>query len=313
MINAEALRPARGSRADRLILSLAARQHGIVARCQLLAAGLSPDAIDHRLATGLLVPVFRGVYRVGPLAAPNAGAMAALLACGDSAVISHRSAAVLLQILPPTHAERLNRSIDVTVPSGNRSHPGVRLHRVYSLHADEVTTHEGIRVTTSARTLLDLAACLTSRELEQAMAEALAMRSTTEAEIRETLARHRGGRGTRALQALLADGRPALTRSQAEERFLALIRKAKLPMPEANVVVERFEVDCYWREERLVAEVDGFAFHSSAARFESDRRRDATLAAAGVRVIRVTWRQLCDEPEAVAVRLGQALVRPTRR
>ena len=112
-----------------------------------------------------------------------------------------------------------------------------------------------------------------------------------------------------AIRALLAAGaEPAFTRSEAETRFLMLVRKAQLPAPATNVALRGYEVDFLWRAEGLVVEIDGFAFHSSSAAFECDRRRDAVLAAAGLRVLRITWRQISQEPEALLVRLAQALV-----
>jgi very-short-patch-repair endonuclease len=134
------------------------------------------------------------------------------------------------------------------------------------------------------------------RELERALAEAVAKRLAKHADMLELLGRHGQCPGAGRLRALLASGEPALTRSEAEEGFLTLIRKAQLRMPDVNVAVCGYEVDFFWRQEQFVVEIDGFAFHGTADRFESDRRRDAVLAAAGVRVMRVTWRQLEREP-----------------
>ena len=192
--------------------------------------------------------------------------------------------------------------------------PGIRVHYPGALSADEVTTRDAIPVTTVARTLYDLATCTTHRELERALAEAFALRLTTRAAVASLVARHAGRRGARRLQELLdSTSAPALTRSEAEERFLALIRKAQLPSPEVNAELEGYEVDFLWRAERLVAEIDGRAFHSSDRSFEKDRLRDATLLSAGVRVMRVTWRQIVQEPEALLVRLTRALGVPVVR
>jgi len=192
--------------------------------------------------------------------------------------------------------------------------PGIRVHYPGALSADEVTTRDAIPVTTVARTLYDLATCTTHRELERALAEAFALRLTTRAAVASLVARHAGRRGARRLQELLdSTSAPALTRSEAEERFLALIRKAQLPSPEVNAELEGYEVDFLWRAERLVAEIDGRAFHSSDRSFEKDRLRDATLLSAGVRVMRVTWSQIVQEPEALLVRLTRALAVPVVR
>jgi very-short-patch-repair endonuclease len=152
---------------------------------------------------------------------------------------------------------------------------------------------------TPARTLLDLATRLTPHDLERAVNEALVLRLTTPRDLILL------GRRSSALEAALTN-EPALTRSEAEARLLALIRAARLPPPRTNVKVTRYEVDFLWPGERLIVEVDGFAFHSSRAAFERDRTRDADLQAAGYRVTRVTWRQLIREPEAVVARVAGA-------
>jgi very-short-patch-repair endonuclease len=176
------------------------------------------------------------------------------------------------------------------------------------LELDETTTCKGIPITTPARTVLDLAADSTERELEQALAQAEARHLTSRRKLLLLLARYPGRRGVRALRRLLErDARPALTRSEAEERFLALIRKSGLPHPDVNVNLGRYEVDFLWREHRLVVEIDGYAHHSDRESFEADRARDAWLAAQGHTVIRVTWRQLVDEPEVVLARVAEAL------
>jgi very-short-patch-repair endonuclease len=187
--------------------------------------------------------------------------------------------------------------------------PGIRIHRVKSLDARETRTRFNIPVTSPARTLLDLAATHPAH-VEQALGEAYAKRLATAKELLSLLDRHPRHRGTRALRALVeADRAPARLRSEAEARLLALIRKAGLPEPEVNVREGPYVLDFLWRAHRLVVEVDGFAFHSSRAAFERDRCRDADLVARGLRVIRVTWRQIIDEPEAILVRLAQALAR----
>jgi very-short-patch-repair endonuclease len=296
-----------GLEPDGRILRLAADQHGVVTRVQLLAAGIGPDRVDRRLAAGVLRQVHRGVYVVGPVIAPWCREMAATLACGAPAVVSHRSAAAVWKLLPPEPADA---PVDVALPHGNRRRTGIRVHRMRSLQPDEVDRQEGIPITTPTRTLLDLAAVLGARDLERAAAEALAARLTSTRRLRTLLDRHAGRPGVGSLRALV-DDRPARTRSCAEEVFLALVRRAQLPQPDANAAANGYQVDFFWRTERVVVEVDGFAYHASRRSFEADRRRDAVLAAAGVRVIRVTWRQLEGEAEAVIARLAQVLA--TRR
>ncbi len=151
------------------------------------------------------------------------------------------------------------------------------------------------------------------RELERAVAEAFARRLVGRSRLLTFLDRHGGRPGAARLRALIdAAPGPALTRSEAEEGLLALTRKARMNAPATNASVAGHEVDFLWRAERLVVEVDGRRYHASSRRFESDRRRDADLLAAGVRVMRVTWHQILNEPEALLVRLAQALATPPR-
>jgi very-short-patch-repair endonuclease len=291
------------------VFDTAARQHGAVSRRQLLAAGVPRHVIDRRVRSGHLRPLHRGVYRVGPVAGPHAREMAAVLACGPGALVSHRSAASLWGLLPPGGDDA---AVDLTVAcSSRRERPGLRVHRTRWLPARDATERHGVPVTTPERTLFDLAHILRPRELERALAqgerEGLVERKALRAVVRQ---RSRSA-GVPLLRALLErdDAPPAFTRSEAEERLLALVRRAQLGAPATNVHVEGVEVDFYWRAQRLVVEVDGYAFHGGARRFERDRRRDARLMARGLRIMRVTWRQLTEEAEAVVARLAQALAR----
>jgi very-short-patch-repair endonuclease len=297
---------------ERVILDLAARQHGAVARRQLLEAGVAPDIVDRRLKAGRLRPVHRGVYEIPALASTNTPAMAAVLACGNGAVVSHWSAAALWRL----HAGRdRSEPVEVSVCRGDHSRrPGIRVHRVGALLSDEITEVERIPITTVARTLYDCAAEAPQRDLERIVAQALSSGLTDEAGLLALWLRCANRAGARRLRAIL-DSQPQLawTRSEAEERLLSLLRKAQMPIPATNVAVRGYRVDFFWRAERFIVEIDGFAFHSSARMFENDRRRDADLAAAGLRVVRVTWRQLVHEPEALLVRLALALARADAR
>jgi very-short-patch-repair endonuclease len=182
------------------------------------------------------------------------------------------------------------------------------VHRVDTLDRRDVRKLGGIPVTAPARTILDLAGVVGARELEQAMAEAQARRLVRRSDLLALLARNPRRPGIAALRTLLdPDHSPSLTRSEAEERFLALVKAAELPMPEVNVRIGRHEVDFLWRDRALIVEVDGFRFHSSRAAFERDRRRDAELAGHGFRVLRVTRRQIVDRPEASIARIATAL------
>lgn len=311
------------ARTDSLIREVAARQDGVVARAQLVRAGASGHVLDRRLRTGRLVPLHRGVYRVGPVEGPRQREWAALLSCSgpagiDDAVfpvgadavrsdvaLSHRTAAGLWGLLPPPPPDR---PVEVSGPRSLRARAAVRVHRVERLDADEVTRVGALPVTAATRTLVDLASRADIGDLERAVARGLRDGIVTEGTLGTTLVRHRGRRGARVLRRLLDGvGEPELTRSGAEARLLELVREGGLPRPRLNARVEGLEVDFLWRGPRLVVEVDGFAYHGNRAAFERDRDRDATLAAAGYRVVRITWRQLDRRPIEVLVRVAQAL------
>jgi predicted transcriptional regulator of viral defense system len=244
-----------GPSRERAIADLAARQRGVLTRRQLVAAGLSEHAIDHRLRSGRLHALYRGIYLLGHAApVPGARELGAVLACGPDSVVSHRTAAGLWKLLPHVPGE-----VEVTV-GGRRceSKRGIRVHRVAHLDPRDVRKLGGIPITTPARTILDLAATAASRELEQALAEAHARRLVRRTDLASLLVRIGPRPGIPALRSLLdADRAPALTRSQAEERFLALVRAAELPPPESNprgslpgrLSVARATPDC--RDQRL--------------------------------------------------------------
>jgi very-short-patch-repair endonuclease len=278
---------------ERALAAIAARQHGVVTTAQLADAGVGRNGASRRVADGRLRRLHRGVFLLGPLTGRWTREMAAVLACGVTAVLSHRSAAGLWRIRhvwlgPP----------EVTVTDGrSRGRPGIEVTRS-CLPAAETRWREGIRVTSPARTLLDLAAVTDQRELARALNEAQVLRLVTPRELAEVTGR--GRPGAKALRAALqAQFEPRFTRSEAEAAFLDLIRDAGYPAPEANVRILGVEVDFLWRAEKLVVEVDGFAFHSSRQAFERDRRRDARLQAAGFRVVRFTYRQIVDEPALI--------------
>jgi very-short-patch-repair endonuclease len=293
--------------ADDIILEIAARQHGIVARWHLLRAGVPAHTIDGRVKRGRLQRLHRCVYRVSALAGARQREVAAVLACGEHAAASHRTAAAVVGIA--LAGDELAVSVARGCPEPR---PGVRIHRV-RLPAEERTVSDGVPVTVPARTLLDVSAVSTSRELEQAVAQALRLELVSERELVRILGRYPHRPGAPQLRALLArDAAPAFTRSEAEARFLTLVRRAELPPPATNVRVCGYEVDFYWRVGNLVVEIDGLAYHSSRAAIARDRRRDASLLAAGHRVMRVTWADIVERPEATAVRVGQALLRGAR-
>jgi len=281
-------------RPESRILGLAGRQHGIVTSAQLLAAGWSPTVIRGRVRIGWLRRLHHGVYLVGPLQTPHTAAMAAVLA--TDGIVSSYPAAVLWDWRPP-------REGPMHVTAAGRTRAGIIVHRA-TLHPADITRRHGIPVTSAARTILDLAAA--GEELDRALNEAMLQRRVSPRSLNEQFSRYPRHRGTAALKPLL-ESEPHLTRSDAEIIMRDLIRKAGLPQPEANVRVEGFEVDLVWRAQRLVVEIDSWAFHSMRRSFEGDRRRDQLLVGKGWRVIRITARQLRYGPHAVVATLATAL------
>ncbi len=295
------------SSADAAIAALAKRQHGVIARHQLTALGLGRGAIRHRAECGRLHRLYRGVYGVGHVAlAPRGRLMAAVLAAGPGAVVSHRSAAALWGIAGG------GSPYDLLVPSRRRS-PAGRVTRTAALPADEQTVFDGIPLTTVPRTLLDLAAVLSPQRLERAVNEAEVQRLSDPLSLDDLVARYPRRRGTAAVRAILAQGRLGLdvTKSELELEFHAFLREHRLPRPEWQAELaasgRTFEVDCLWRAQRLAVELDSRTFHDAPTRFESDRARDRALSVAGWRVIRITWRQLHRERATLAADLRRLL------
>ena len=291
---------------DRAIAEAATRQYGRLTRAQLRALGLGDTAISKRAAAGRLHRVHHGVYAVGHRALPARGAwMAATLACGPGAALSHASAAALWEIAPEDPL-----GVHVTVATaGGRRRAGLVIHRDPTLAREEVWTRHGIRVTTVARTLLDLAGTLPTRALERALDQAAVARRLDVRALDALIARHRGHHRAAKLRAVLDRHRPGttFTRSQLEERFLALCDRHGLPRPAVNRIVAGLEVDFLFEAHGLLVETDGWRYHGTRAAFERDRRRDARLARAGYRTLRFSHRQLAEEPAAVAATVAAAL------
>jgi very-short-patch-repair endonuclease len=275
---------------DELIAGLAERQHGVVGRRQLGALGLGARAIDHRVECGRLHLVHRGVYAVGHRVLSQRGLwMAAVLACGPRAVLSHRSAGALWGIQPTGRA-----SIELTTPKRLHPRPGLHPHRAV-LPADEITIHNQIPTTTPARTLLDLAAVVPRQTLERALDEAEVLRLPGPALL---LARYPRRRGSANLRTLLLNARsPTPTRTKLEARFLTFLDDHGFDRPHINTIIEGYEVDAVWPKAKLIVELDGFATHGTRRAFERDRARDRRLTAAEWRVVRITWWALEDRGE----------------
>jgi very-short-patch-repair endonuclease len=294
---------------DPRIAALAERQRRVVARCQLAALGLGRRAIEHRLETGRLHPIHRGVYAVGhPLVSRHGHFMAATLVA-DGAVLSHRSAAPLLGVRP---ADR--RSVEITAPHWLRPRADLEI-RASALADDETTTQDGIPVTTVARTLPDLAAIVPYHHLERAATEAEIRRLGSPTSLADLVARYPTRKGTAAIRRLLAarDIGRNITKRELELRFLAFLDTHGPPRPRVNTKVDGREVDGLWPDQRLAVELDGFATHGTRHAFEQDRARDRALLLAGYRVTRITWRQLTAEPAALATELELLLTAPGSR
>jgi very-short-patch-repair endonuclease len=290
---------------ERAVNWIAARQLALVTTAQLRLAGVGRGFAESRCAKGSMRRLHRGVYVMGsaPLL-PGARELAAVLACGGETFVSHRAGAFIWGL-----AKRAGGNVDVTVVGRHcRSRPGLSVHRPKQLDPRDRAVKRGIPVTAPARTLVDLAATAADSELERAIAEAYALRIVTRRQIEAAIARASRHTGIGTLRDIVTrSGGPAFTRSQAERRMLGLIRQAQLAIPRANARLAGREVDFFWPAQRLVVEVDGHAFHGHRLAFERDRRRDAMLVAAGYRVIRVTWRQLTEEPLALVASVAQAL------
>lgn len=288
------------------IAELATCQHGLVTRGQLVEAGLSDRAVDRRVEAKRLRAVHRGVYLVGPLEPPRAREMAAVLACGTPAAVSHASAAWLWEaVARPSDAS----PVDVRVPGHVRiRRPGIRAHRTMPFDPAEVTTVGGIPLTTPGRTLVDLARDLSARELERAVARVERRNLVSRPELVTLTERYRGRPGITNLTRVIGiEGGAAFTRSALEDRFVDEVRRFGLPVPRFNTTAAGHELDCYWPAARMAVELDGAAYHASWQSQENDRRRDRDLAAAGIAVVRVTWSQLTDDTDRTMMRLGQAL------
>ena len=289
-----------------MIAELAATQHGVVARRQLFTVGLRRGAIDRRLATGRLHSLHPAVYAVGqPRIAGPGRLLAAVLACGDHALLSHRSAAALWELLPYAGSR-----VHVTAAHrGRRSLRGICVHSIRRPHVENRAARSGIPLTSVARTLLDLAQNVRQDQLERAFEQAERLRLLDLSAAVRLCERSNGHRGLTRLRPLVAQaGRPvAETRSELERRFLRLCDDNGLPPAAVNVVVAGHEVDALWRAARLVVEIDGFEYHGTRAAFERDRARDADLQLAGFRVLRVTSRRLSREPQAVASAIGSLI------
>jgi very-short-patch-repair endonuclease len=287
---------------ERKLAALAGAQHGVITRRQLLDGGVGARTIERRVERRQLHRLHGGIYSYGDPKPNFRGRwLAAVLACGDGAVLSHRSAAALWGL-----ARAKGGPVEVTAVVGRRR-PGIALHEC-GLHKADRVTLDSIPVTSVARTLFDLAEVVDERQLGQAFEEADRLRLLEMRALEDVCARGRGRRALAPVRRLIDEARaPGWTRSDLEDRFAALCREHELRPTDTNVEVLGHEVDALWACERLVVELDGFAHHRHRAAFERDRARDAAMQAAGYRVIRITDRRLKREPTVIAAEIRSLL------
>jgi hypothetical protein len=285
----------------RRLASLGGQAHGVVTREELLRAGLTAAQIRYRVRTGGLIREYPGVYRVGHRAPSlEARFMAAVLACGEGALLSGRAAGYLFGAIkgsaPPP---------EVTAPTERRVR-GVKTHRSRGLGPEDATTWRGIPVTTLPRTLVDLAAVLDLDDLARPCHEARVRHGTTPGQVEAVLARRPKSPGAAKLRAILRGDAP-VTLSKLEKRFLVLLRDAGLPLPQTNRRAGRHWVDCRWPGLRLTIELDSYRYHNSRHAWELDRRREREARARGDEFRRYTYGDVLEQPQLMLTEL-QALL-----
>jgi hypothetical protein len=289
------------------IRELARRQVGNVSRSQLLEVGLTTGGIDRRLRNGSLVVRYTGVYCQAPARQdPQALIAAAVLAGGPDAIASHGTAGFLWGFLP-----RWKPPPEITLSAGDRRPRGILTHRCRLLRPRDITREWGIRVTSRARTALDLAPRLTTRQLTRLVNDALRSRDLRPAALRDVLERNRYHPGTKLLIPFAEnDNNP--TNSEFEDDFLAFTAKYGLPTPQTNVHVNGRQVDAFFPEHNLIVECDGWEFHKQRSAFEDDRERDAAHLEHGHATVRITEERLTETPDREAARLQTILSRLSR-
>lgn len=288
------------------LAELAAEQHGVVSHRQLENLGYSHSTIARAVEARRLHAIDRGAYAVGHAAISRHGAcLAAVLAAGGGAIVSHGSAAWLwgLSLTFPHRPE-------ITAPARGHQKGTARIHHSTTLTSRDVTVEEGVPTTVVPRTLLDLAASEPERRLASAVERAERLAFLDLEAIDDLLGRcgrHRGRRKLRLALEIYRD--PSFSRSRSERLFLALVKEAGLPRPAMNTFVAGHEIDAYWEAERFAVEVDGWSAHRSRKSFETDPVRQEDLKLAGIDSIRVTARRIERQPELVAKRLTRLLQR----
>jgi len=288
---------------------IAGRQHGVVTLRQLEAIGIGGTSVKRRVSSGRLVRLYRGVYAVGHVQRTRETRwIAAVMASGRGCFLSYFDATALWRIY-----ETRSATIHVTTTAQSvRKLPGIKVHRARRLDPADVTTKDGIPVTTVARTLVDLTDVLPSDRILRAMREAEYLKLLDIDSLIAAVQRANGRRRLTELTKAIERHRPGqIVRDELEHRFQELLHEAGLPEPETNIKVETtngtYTLDCLWPEPGVAVELDGRAAHARAAAFEEDRARDAALTATGLRPLRFTWRRLTEEPEDVLAELKATL------
>ena len=285
---------------------LAEAQHGVVSFKQLRELGFSKGHISRAFEAGRLRRIHRGVYAVGHGRLSDYGrCQAAVLACGPEAVLSHHAAAWLWGFLP-----RCPREAAVTTPSRGHRRRGIRVHRAAALTRQDRVLHERIPVTSTARTLLDLGAVGTARELTNAVDRARRLGQLDLAALDALLSRHRRTVPGRRLEQVLALYRkPVFDRARSELLFLDALEREGVTSPVLNLWVDKWEIDAYWEQERFAVEVDGWETHGGRQAFEDDRLRLEEMKLAGIDCIRISARRIETHPRQVAQRIKMFLSR----
>ena len=292
---------------DSVIARFAAAQHGVVAARQIVDADVSEAALRRRVADRRLRRIHRGVYAVGPQPLTLRGRwMAATLACGDNAALSHVSAGALLDIRATSSS-----LIHVTVagPSRRRRRDNLRIHTLRTWHPHDVTDVDGVRVTSPERTLLDLAATLSLTQLRRAYEQAERLRILDHARLAALAARTMGRPGIAVLRRVAGiDPEPGTRlRSELERAFRDLVEASHLPPYLPNTVVAGHDVDAYWPQARLVVELQSRTWHTDPEVFEADHAKRAELMAAGQTVLALTYEQVTQHARDTARTLARLL------
>jgi hypothetical protein len=297
------MRP-QGRTVEEILAIQASRSHGVVTRRELHLAGITAGQIKGRIEAGALIPVHRGVFRVGHCAPSlEARYMAAVKACGERSLLAGRAAAHLFGLLkgPPSVPE-------VLAPTQHNL-KGVLTRRRRAIQPEDATTWRGIPVTTIPRTLVDLAALLQEPALARAVHEAEVRHGITPKSVEDVLARRHNWPGSRRLRRVLWGDIP-VSLSRLEAAFIAGVRGAGLPLPETNRPAGGRRVDCRWPEERLTVELDSYRFHSTRHAWEQDRQREREARARGDEFRRYTWTDVIEQPRPMLADLGSLLASP---